>query len=157
MRMSAASHERVEDGEVVTRVLVADEEKILASESDATKARLSDVVVGWDRGESEEASKLAEVAQQVANGAPESGARVEGMTMPASPPKQPSEEGAGAHLAQREVVRASEDAGGLGPDRCTVVGLTHQPLPKLPPVSHARRVRDPQRSIQAPQLVRLPS
>jgi hypothetical protein len=84
----AASHERVEDREVVARILVAYEEKILTSESDTPKARLGDVVVGRDRGEPEESSELSEVTQQIANGASESGTRVEGVTMPSAPAEQ---------------------------------------------------------------------
>lgn len=109
----AASHERVEDGEVVARVLVAHKQEILTSESDAAKAGLGDVVVWRDRGESQESSELAKVTQQIANGASESGTWLEGVTMPAAPAEQLREERSRAGFAEREVLGGSEDARSL--------------------------------------------
>ncbi len=59
--------EGVENGEVVARLLVANEEKILPAECDASKTGFSDVVVGRDGCVTEESSEVAEVAEQVAD------------------------------------------------------------------------------------------
>lgn len=59
----AAGDERVEDGEIVASVFVADEEEVLAAERDAAQAGLGDVVVGRDSRVTKEATELAPVAE----------------------------------------------------------------------------------------------
>ena len=57
----AGRDERVEDGEVLAGVLVAEEEVVPAPESHAAKRGFSDVVVRRDRREAKEAAERAEV------------------------------------------------------------------------------------------------
>src|SRR5512135_3730269 len=63
----AARDQRVENGEVVTLLLVAHEEEVLAAERNASKRRLRNVVIGWNRREAEKSSQLAEVPKDVAD------------------------------------------------------------------------------------------
>lgn len=57
----ARGDERVEHGEVVTGVLVAEEKVVASAERYAAERSLSDIVVWWDGGEAQEATMLADV------------------------------------------------------------------------------------------------
>ena len=88
----AGGDERVENGEVVAGFLAGDEEVVLATEGDATKAGLGDVVVGRDGGVSKEAAELADVAEDVSNCPAERAARLERAAMMSRPANEQSEE-----------------------------------------------------------------
>src|SRR5690606_36205820 len=63
----AGCDERIEDGEVLSGVLVTEEEVVRASESNAAKRGLRDVVVRRDRRMTEEAAERSPVTEQVAD------------------------------------------------------------------------------------------
>ena len=109
----AARDECVEDGEIVASVFVSDKEKILSAECDATEPRFRDVVVRCDSGESEEASELTEVAQEITDGAPETGTRLERVTVTSAPSQERGEEWSRARLSESKVLGGADDAGAL--------------------------------------------
>lgn len=67
-------------------------------------------VVGRYGGEAEEASELAEVAQDVSNGSTHAGARLEVVSLAASPSEEPREERPRAAYAELEVLVRADDA-----------------------------------------------
>jgi len=96
----ATRDERVEDCEIVAGIFTPDEEKILSAECDATEAGFCDVVVWRDGGESKEAPELAKVAQEIADGATETGAWLEGMTVKSPPSQERGEERSRSRLSE---------------------------------------------------------
>ena len=88
----AGTDERVKNSEVVAGGLVADEEKIRATEGHSPEGSFGDVVVGRDRGEAEESAEFAEVLQQVTDRSAHAGTRFEGASMTTTPAEQSCEE-----------------------------------------------------------------